>query len=151
MVWKVLGVIIGYVVMAAFIFMTFSAFYLGIGADLAYNPGTYEVSMLWIIVSALLGLVAAMIGGYVCKRISGSPGAVQVFAGIVLLLGITLGVMEAFKSIPPEEVRTGEVSNFEAMQKSRQPVWVAFMNPFIGAVGIMIGGSIGAGKKEEEK
>ncbi|QQS40285.1 MAG: hypothetical protein IPM63_13080 [Acidobacteriota bacterium] len=148
MLWKILGVIIGYVVMVAFIFMTFSAFYLAIGADMAYEPGSYQVSMLWIAVSTVLGFIAALIGGYVCKRLSGSSGTVKVFAGIVLILGIIIGIYQAVSPQPAQEARTAEVSNTEAMQKSQMPLWVAFMNPLIGAVGIVIGGGLGPGNKE---
>lgn len=146
MLRKILGVILGYIVMAVFIFMTFSGFYLAIGADGAYNPGTYDVSILWISVSSVLGLVAAIIGGYICAKIAGDRRTAIILAGIVLGLGIALGIMQAMAPVPPEEVRTGDVSNFDAMQKSRQPVWLAFLNPLIGAVGIYIGGGLG-GKK----
>lgn len=148
MVWKILGVIAGYVAIVAFMFITFSLLYFAIGADMAYDPGTYNVSMLWIVVSGILGLIAAVIGGYICKRISGSSGTVQVFAGIVLLLGLTIGLMQAFSTPASQEPRTSDVSNMEAMQKSVQPVWVALLNPFLGAIGILAGGALGPEKEE---
>ncbi len=143
MIRKVLGVIVGYIAMVVFIFMTFSAFYLAIGANGAYNPGTYDVSILWIAVSSLLGLVAAVIGGYICARISNDRGTATVLAGIVLGLGLAIAVWQAYAPVPEREVRTGNVSNYEAMQKSRQPVWLGFLNPLIGAVGIYLGGRLG--------
>ncbi len=150
MIWKILGVLVGYIVIVFFIFTTFSGFYFAIGADMAYQPGSYNVSMLWIVVSTILGLIAAIIGGYVCMRISGSKGAVKIFAGIVLLLGLTIGLFQALAPRPAEEVRTGDVPNAEAMQKSIQPIWVAFLNPLIGALGIIIGGGLVSKKEESE-
>lgn len=148
MLWKILSVIVGYAVLFLFIFLTFSGLYLVIGPDMAYEPGTYKVSMLWIAVSTVLGFIAAMIGGYVCKRISGSAKTVQVFAGIVLALGIILAIVQAVSPQPAQEARTGEVSNMEAMQKAQMPLWVAFMNPLLGAIGILAGGGLGPGNKE---
>ena len=140
MVRKIVGVVVGYVVMALLIFATFSAAYLVMGADAAFKPGTYEVSGLWLIVSFVLSLVAAAVGGYVCALISRSRKAPLALAGLVLILGILVAIpiltagADRFK-VP----REGNVSNMEAMQKAQQPGWVALLNPLIGAAGIIIG------------
>ena len=140
------GVIVGYIFIVAFIMGTFSLLYLAMGADNAYKAGTYVVSMTWIIPTFIIGLIAAFIAGWLCFLIARSRVAVIVFAAIVLFLGIGLAVSQALVDLPLEE-RKGEVSNFEAMQKSVTPTWVAVVNPVLGAMGILIGGHI---KKEEE-
>jgi hypothetical protein len=150
MVWKILGVIVGYVVIAVLTFMTFSAFYLAIGADRAYNPGTYDVSLIWIAGSGVLTLLAGIAGGYICKSVSGDRGTAVVLAGIVLGLGIAVASLQATAVRPPKEVRTSAVSNFEAMKKSQQPIWYLFASPVISAAGIIIGGGAVAGRKREE-
>lgn len=147
MIRKILGVIVGYIVMVIFIMLTFSLVYILMGADRAYLPGTYDVSMLWIGVSAILGLIAAIIGGFVCKLISKSGMAIKVFAGLVIFFGVIIGVMQMI-SPKPDVVREGAVSNAEAMQKSRQPTWVAILNPVLGTIGILVGG--GLRKSEDE-
>ncbi len=141
MLRKIGGVVAGYVAMVAFVIGTFSALYVVLGPERSYLPNSYEVSMLWIICTFLLGFFAAIFGGFLCKMISRSTAAVQVFAGIVLILGIVMGVAVAMAE-KPNEVRSGPVTNAEAMQKSQQPVWVAFLNPVIGAIGIILGGKI---------
>jgi hypothetical protein len=150
MLWKILGVVLGYILIAVLTFMTFSAFYLAIGADRAYNPGTYDVSPLWIAVSALLTLLAGLAGGYVCKSVSGDKGTVVILAGIVLGLGIAVASLQAVTKKPSTEVRTSAVSNYEAMKKPQQPVWYLFASPIISAAGIIIGGGAMPRKKEEE-
>lgn len=52
------------------IFVTFSAAYLAMGADRAFQPGNYEVSALWLVVSFGFGLLAATLGGWLCAKIS---------------------------------------------------------------------------------
>lgn len=150
MVWKILGVILGYVLTGVFIFMTFSAFYLAIGADKAYNPGTFNVSILWIVVSSILGLVAAILGGYVCRRVSGSEGAVYVLAVIFLSLGLAAATVQGFAKPSPELPRTAGMSDYDAMKTPRQPVWLGFLNPVIGFAGMIIGGGVIKKRKEEE-
>lgn len=137
---KILGGILGYVVMFVVVFTTFTIAYLAMGSDTAFLPGTYEVSMTWILVSSILGLVAAVVGGYVAGRVGGK-GAVKVTAGIVLVLGLLLAIATALFS-KPTEIRPADVPNMEAMSKAQTPVWVAFLNPVIGIVGVLIGGSL---------
>jgi hypothetical protein len=35
-------------------------------------------------------------------------------------------------------VRTGSTTHMEAMQKAREPIWVPFTFPIIGALGVLI-------------
>src|SRR5687767_12248712 len=89
---KILGVIVGYVVMALLIFLTFSVTYLALGAGQAFKPGTYNVSLRWTAISFVLSLIAAIVGGYTCALIAKSTRAAQVLAGIVLVLGIIVAI-----------------------------------------------------------
>lgn len=61
--WRsVVSVVVGYVVLSLVIFATFSAAYLAMGADAAFHPGSYVVSTLWLVVSFVLGFLAARPG-----------------------------------------------------------------------------------------
>lgn len=148
MVRNILGVVLGYVVMFAFVFITFTGLYFLLGADGAFQPDTYEVSLVWIIISFLLGLVAALLGGYLCTLISKNQKATMVLAGIVLVLGIIMAVPAlSDSSNEVHEMRTADVPNMEAMQKAKQPPLVALLNPIIGAIGVFAGSKL---RKEEE-
>lgn len=138
---NILGAILGYVVMFVFIFATFSAAYLAMGADMAFTPGGYDVSMTWIGISAILGFIGAIVAGYVAKLIGKSAGAVKILAGIVLVLGILMAIMIAV-SPKPSEARSADTPNMEAMSKAQTPLWVAAINPIIGFAGVLIGGSL---------
>ena len=137
---KILGGIIGYVVMFVVIFTTFTLAYLAMGADTAFLPGSYDVSMTWILISTILGFVAAIAGGYVAALIGGK-GAAKIAAGIVLVLGLLLAIVTAV-SPKPTDTRAADVPNMEAMQWARTPVWVAFLNPLVGVIGALVGGSL---------
>lgn len=62
MVRNILGVVLGYVAMFAFVFISFTVLYLILGADGSFESGTYEVSIVWVIISFILGLAAAVLG-----------------------------------------------------------------------------------------
>lgn len=148
MVRNILGVVLGYVAMFAFVFITFTGFYFLLGADGAFRPDTYKVSLVWIIISFILGLAAALLGGYLCVLISKNQKAALVLAGLVLVLGIAMAIPAlSDSSNEVHEMRNDKTPNMEAMQKAKQPPLVALLNPIIGAIGVFAGSKL---RKEKE-
>ena len=146
MVRNILGVVLGYVAMFAFVFITFTGLYFLLGADGAFQPDTYEVSLVWIVISLILGLAAAVLGGYLCVLISKNQKATMVLAGLVLVLGIAMAIpVLGDSSNEVQDMRNDNTPNMEAMQKAKQPPLVALLNPIIGALGVFAGSRL---KKE---
>lgn len=136
------GVVVGYVVMAGLVFVTFSLAYLAMGADRAFQPGKYEPTNLWLVASFVLGLLAAVVGGLVCAAIAKGGKAPTVLAGVVLVLGLLFAIPVITASLADQaKVRESTVSNMEAMTIAVHPIWVALLNPFIGAAGTLWGAS----------
>ena len=97
--------------------------------------------MVWVAVSTILGLIAAIIGGYVAATLAKSGTAVKITAGIVLVMGIiTIAVIMG--SPGAVEARTADVSNFEAMGKAQTPLWVSVIDPVVGIISVFIGGRL---------
>ena len=138
MLKSILAVIVGYVVMAIFAFGVFTAAYFCLGADRAFEPASYTVSTLWIAVMIVITLIAGIIGGFVCAAISKSKTTCLVFAGIVFLLSLVFAIPHIMKE-RTDTVRSGDVSNIEAMQQAQPPTWVCLVNPVLGAAGILLG------------
>jgi hypothetical protein len=147
---SIIGVIVGYLVMFVFVFVTFTIVYLAMGADRAFRPGSYETSTLWLAVSFILGTIAAVLGGVFCRLIARNMMAVYVLAGIVLVLGILFAI-PSLTSEPAESTRTAEVANLEAMQSARTPLIPAVLNPVIGALGAIIGGLLVERRRSEPR
>lgn len=137
----ILSVVAGYLSMFVVVFVCLTVAYLAMGADRAFQPGTYELSTIWIAVWAAVSIIAAVIGGLVAGKIARTTTPVWVLIGLVLALGLlqALGVIVAPEPAADELVRSGDVNNLEAMTQARQPVWVAVLNPLIGAAGILVG------------
>lgn len=143
MVRNILGVVLGYVAMFVFIFTTFTLLYFILGAEGSFESGTYKVSTIWIVVSFILGLAAAMLGGFLCVLISKNQKAALVLAGLVLILGIAMALPVLVDSADEvHEMRNNDVTNFEAMQKAKQPVLALLLNPIIGALGVFAGSKL---------
>ncbi len=135
------GVVVGYVVMFVVVFSTFTVAYVVLAADGAFKPGSYEVSSAWIVVSFVLGLAAAAVGGYVCAVIAPRTKAALGLAAVVVGLGLLMA-LPVLMATPENTPRTADVPNMEAMMKAQQPAWVAILNPIVGAVGVLIGASL---------
>lgn len=132
------AVVAGYLAMALVIFATFSAAYLAMGADAAFMPASYEVTVLWLVVSFVLAFLAAMVGGYVCAAIASSHRAPVALAGLVLILSF-LSAVPLLTSKDAPKLRTGNVPNMQAMQSAQNPVWFALLIPLTGALAVMLG------------
>ena len=86
------GVVLGYLMMFAFVFLSLSVAYRIMGGDLAFQPGVYDVTNLWIITSFMLGLAGAILGGYMCEAIARDERAPKLLAVLVLLRGCAFAI-----------------------------------------------------------
>ena len=137
------AVVLGYMVMFVFVFVSFSVAFIAIGTERGFKPDSYDVSDLWIALSIGLGLVAAILGGVAAAAVAKSAKGPRALAVVILILGLAMalpGLTASDKDQP--EVRTGDVENMEAMQNAKQPTWMLLLNPVIGAVGALIGGTL---------
>jgi len=147
MVRNILGVVVGYLAIFAFVFLSFTGLYFILGANGAFESETYEVSLVWIIISFILSFVAAVLGGFLCKLISKNHKAALSLALLVFILGIVFAIPSLSAGDDVVEMRKQDVSNFEAMQNAKQPPIVSILNPIIGALGVVLGSKL---KKSEE-
>jgi amino acid transporter len=132
----VLGVIGGYLVMVTFLTILFLGVFLALGVERVLQPDSYEVSTLWLAISAVISFGSAILGGYVCAAISRSMRACQVLAVIVLVLGIIL-CLPKMREDP--HVRAGDVPTLQVMHLAQMPVWMHVLTPVLGAVGVLLG------------
>lgn len=136
---KIIGVIVGYVTMFVVVFLSFTILFLIISSDGAFQMGSYQVSTTWIILSFVLGLIAAIAGGLVCVLIAKERKIALWLAGIVLVLGFLLAIPALLGETELNTVRKGNVDNIKAMQNAKQPPITLILNPIIGAIGVLAG------------
>jgi FtsH-binding integral membrane protein len=138
MVKSILAVIVGYIAMAIVAFVICTCAYLGLGVERAFQPESYDISTIWIVVLMATALVGGIIGGLICAAISKSKGACTALVVLVLVVGMIGAVMTAMKE-HSSAARSGDVSNLEAMMKAQTPAWFCYVNPVLGAVAVMLG------------
>ena len=140
MLRSILGVIAAYVVIFIILFCVLTGAYFAMGPDRAFEPGSYTPSVLWDVIEIVVGLGAAVAAGALCIAITRKRGAVTALAVVILVLGLLSAIPAFMAAGGPAEVRTGSVSNLEAMMKAKPPAWMALLNPVIGIAGVLVGG-----------
>lgn len=134
------GAVAGYIVMAIFIIATFAVAFPVFGIDRLFAPGTYEASVSWIVMSLVLGLAGAMLGGWIAGYVSPKSHAVAALAGLVLVFGLFSAQAAQNEEVPRGGARGPDATMSDVMAHARQPTWITFVNPLLGAVGVLIGG-----------
>jgi hypothetical protein len=142
MLRSIVAVIVSYAVMFVFFFAVFTGCYLALGVERVFQPDSYEVSALWLVLTVVLSFLGSIIGGYLCAMISKSKRTCQVFAFIVFFLGLLACIPEMKRNPDAPNVRAGEVPNMQAMQLAVTPMWVHLLVPVISAAGVLLGARI---------
>jgi membrane protease YdiL (CAAX protease family) len=138
MLKSIVGIIVGYLVMALVAFAAYTAAYLGLGADRVFEGDTYALSGVWIGLMIAVTLIAGLLGGLTCAAISKNRTTGLVFAVIVFVLSFIFAVPAIMKDHTPV-ARTGDVPNLQAMQMAQPPAWLCIINPILAGVGVLMG------------
>ena len=141
MVRKIIAVIIGYIAMALVVMIGLPAAYFALGADRAFESGTYEITTIWLVAWGIVSIAAAVVGGIVCAKVSKhSKGAIISMMVLIGVLGAGNAAYMINREVPAENlIRTGDTSNIEAMNLAQSPKWVFVAEPIIGIIGAMFG------------
>src|SRR6266446_313618 len=122
---SIIAVIASYIAMFVLNLIAFVGLFLMIGTDNAFRPRSYLASNRWIAISFAIIFVTAIISGLICAVIAKGGKAPLALAVVVIVLGLLLAAAAtALKPADTHEVRTGNVSNMDAMNKARHPTWV---------------------------
>lgn len=138
MLKSILAIIVSYVAMFIFLFAAFTGCYFALGAEGTFQTDSYNVTTVWIALTVVVCLLAGIIGGLLCAAISKNQRTCQIFAFIVLFLGL-LACIPAMQRSDAPNTRAGEVSNLEAMRLAVSPMWLHLLNPVISAAGVLLG------------
>ena len=140
-----LGVIAGYAVMFAIVFVGIAVAWAVLGAANAFQEGRTEASTLWSVMNCVFGLLASAAGGLVAAAVGKQKAHVPVMllAGLVLALGLAMAVQQLGSPAQPlpEGKAVADLAFFEAGEIATSPDWYNFAIPWIGALGVLLGGN----------
>ena len=134
------AIVLGYLAMIGAMFGIFTTAYPMVSVDRLFEPGSYQAAGGWIVLSLGISLVAAMIAGTLCARVAPATPAPLWLAAIVLVLGGLMAVPAVMNASSSRGgARPPKITMSDAMAHAEQPLWVALLNPLVGAAGILIG------------
>jgi hypothetical protein len=139
MLKSIFAIIVSYVAMFVIFMAILTCLYFALGVERVFQTDSYEVSMVWIVLTLVIGFVVSMFAGFLCAAISKSWRTCQVFALMVFLLAL-IQCFSALKRNPDApNVRAGEVGMFDAMRLSVTPLWLHFVNPILSGAAVLLG------------
>ena len=143
MVRSILSVLVGYLVMALVVALSFVPIVAAPG--FAFRAGTAEAAPAFVVYSLLMSSLAAMAGGFITAVIAGKGRKVpvRVLGSLVLAFGLAsaaVGLSAEKPTVSPDDV--AQMTPMERAQKGREPLWYALLLPFIGCGGVLLGGAI---------
>jgi len=139
----IIGIIVGYVAMFVLVSITFMGMFLLMGTDWSFKPGSFEASNGWIAMALVAYFIIGVVGGLICALIARSEKAILGLIIVVFVLGLLLAIPSVISHrTNAGRVRTGNVTQTEAMQYATEPLWVPFTFPVVGAIGVLIGGKL---------
>ncbi|MCY3612023.1 MAG: hypothetical protein OXH51_10860 [Gemmatimonadetes bacterium] len=133
------GAVLGWVVMFGCVVILMAGFWMMLGADGAFQAGSWEVSGAWNFGTIVINLIAAIVGGLVCARVSADKRGVWMLVALVVVLGVASALPDAPMGDAVAVVRPPDVSMTEAMMTAQEPEWMAWLYPVLGAVGALLG------------
>jgi len=140
---SIVAVIVSYIVMFVLVFLGFACAFLIAGSEVAFKPGLYEASLPWVGIGFGIQFIVGVIGGLICAAIARGGKAPLALAIVLLVLGLGLAIPSVMKrQANLALVRTPDTPLLVAVQRAYWPVWVPFTSPFIGAIGVLIGGRL---------
>jgi hypothetical protein len=142
MLRSVLGVIVAFILFVILQVASFMTMYGLMGADWSFKPGSFQASTRWTAMQFVIIIVTSIIAGLICAAVAKGGKAPLALAAVVLVVGLGAAVLKTALRPDTHEVRIGSVSQQDARDKARPPMWVVFLGPVIGAVGVVIGGKL---------
>jgi hypothetical protein len=139
MLRSTLAIIVSYIVMMLLFTLAFAALFAGLGVERVFQPDSYEISTLWLVLSIVGSFFVALFAGWLCLTISRSFRAGQVFTLIVLVGSAIMCLSSLYRESGGPNVRAGEVGFFDAMERGVPPRWLHFVNPVLTAAGAFAG------------
>jgi nitrate/nitrite transporter NarK len=133
-----LAVIVAFVSMSVVVFGLSVAPWFMFGLDAVLVPSRFDSTATFDAYAVVVGILGAMLGGWLCARLGRSRHAVLALAVMGFIGGMTNVVMQSRK--PEPGARRPGVMVPDAIAARKEPLWFTLLMPCVGAAGILVGG-----------
>lgn len=150
---KILGAIVGYVVIFIWMIITLSLGWMALGDGFAFQGDSTRVTIGWVLLMLITGFVGAVLAGWLAALVAKSRGGATALAVLVLVLGLAMAFMYLNVDVAAEAEKTlagrnpADLGPMDAAGVAIAPGWYNFLNPFVGALGAVLGGMLWARRR----
>lgn len=142
------GIVVGHLTRTLFVWGTGWLAFGALGVDAAFRPHAWVPSARWLAISAALGFTGAILGGVVASAVGRDRRVPQALAALLFGFGLLTAATVVLDRAPAEPRPPGDLSVFDALRKAEPPVWVALLNSFIDAGGVLLGARLHGRRRE---
>jgi hypothetical protein len=134
------AVVAGYIAIALFTIVTFTAMWMIGGPAFAFRGESLAVTLGWSTGAMILSFAGAVVGGLVARSVAGarSDTALRALAVLLVVLGLGLAIAHVTMKRPAAPKPVTEMSSSEAATYAQAPAWFDFTVPFVGAAGVLL-------------
>ena len=136
MIRIILALITGYLTMAVSITLVFCMVF--IAPDFAFQPGTRDVTMGWMVYTLVASFIAAMLGTWVAMWIARRLSTGIVLAWLIVILGIASAYGNAMRQREIRPPYSPTETIMERASNAVQPTVYALLAPVVGAAGSIL-------------
>jgi hypothetical protein len=108
------------------------------GVDTVLEPGRSATVPAYDVYAVVVGVVGALLGGWLCMKIGRSRLAVVVLAVLSFAGGMANAYAQHAK--PEPGPRASGITVMEAVNARKEPAWFTLLMPCLGVVGVLVGG-----------
>jgi hypothetical protein len=134
------GVLVGYITLAIAVIAGMLGLAAAIGRDNTLEPGRYAPSTSFCVLSLAVSFAAALLGGWVARKLGGTRTAVLILALLVAVLGGGMAAKNLSQPRAEPEPRAENEADSAKLMAMREPEWLVLTNPVLGAFGLLLGG-----------
>ena len=136
---SIVAIVVSYVVVVVLFFAAVAGLFAVLGVERVFQPDSYEISNLWLGLTAVGSFFAWMLGGWLCVTISRSLRTGQIFALIVFIAAAVGCLVSLNRESEGPHVRAGDVTFREGLERTVTPRWFHFVNPVVVLAGALLG------------
>jgi len=140
----ILAVVGSFILLNVLVFAALTVGWNILGAEGAFKPDSWETSSTWLATMLGVSLLAAVLGGAVCRFIADRDAAPMHLAIILLIAGVLTALTPRDAGDAPAGVdeRPSDVRMMDAVRSAQPPAWYPWVTAIIGPVGVVLGGTL---------
>ena len=139
------GALCGYAAMVVIVVASIAGTWAVLGPEGSFTGEGPYPSAAWNTSNVVFGFLAALVAGWVARKVGRGSTAVRILVGLMVVLGLYSAITAESsyqKRVAKADIdkQVADLSFTEAGVVAKSPTWYVWLIPVIGAAGALVGG-----------